>query len=124
SSTRQCRPTTKFSDRTPAYQHAGAPALVCAPGSAARGRALYGDAARCNAKLGGAVCTDRSYRGQWYMRRWRHHHRNCISGMNVTAIFDDTHDSSLSDQAAIGCAVENCSGEAEAEAVQLCAGIA
>ena len=35
------RPTTKLSDGKPAPQHAGAPALVCALGSAARGRALY-----------------------------------------------------------------------------------
>src|SRR5690606_34873521 len=35
------RLTTKLSDGAPAYQHAGAPALVCALGSAARGRALY-----------------------------------------------------------------------------------
>src|SRR5690606_16854408 len=54
--TLKCRLTTKFSDRTPALQHAGALALVCALGSAARGRALYGDAARCNAELGG-TCT-------------------------------------------------------------------
>jgi hypothetical protein len=33
--------TTKFSGGTPTSQHAGAPALVCALGSAARGRALY-----------------------------------------------------------------------------------
>jgi hypothetical protein len=32
-----------------ALQHAGAPALVCALRSAARGRALYGRPARCNA---------------------------------------------------------------------------
>src|SRR5690606_21067136 len=38
---RSWRLTTKLSDGAPAYQHAGAPALVCALGSAARGRALY-----------------------------------------------------------------------------------
>jgi len=58
------------------------------------------------------------------MRRWRHHHRNGISSTNVTADFDNTHDSSPSDQASIGCAVEDCGGETGAEAVQLCAGIA
>src|SRR5690606_18921507 len=35
------RLTTKLSDGAPASQHAGAPALVCAFCSAARGRALY-----------------------------------------------------------------------------------
>ena len=37
----RCRLTTKLSDGAPALKHAGAPALVCALGSAARGRALY-----------------------------------------------------------------------------------
>ena len=37
----ECRLTTKLSDGEMTYQHAGAPALVCALGSAARGRALY-----------------------------------------------------------------------------------
>src|SRR5690606_40508237 len=35
------RLTTQLSDGAPAFKHAGAPALVCALGSAARGRALY-----------------------------------------------------------------------------------
>src|SRR5690606_15924893 len=35
------RLTTQLSDGAPASQHAGAPALGCALGSAARGRALY-----------------------------------------------------------------------------------
>src|SRR5690606_33101650 len=39
--TLNCRLTTKLSDGAPTFQHAGAPALVCALGSAARGRALY-----------------------------------------------------------------------------------
>jgi hypothetical protein len=37
----QCRLTTKLSDGAPTHQHAGAPALVRAIGSTARGRALY-----------------------------------------------------------------------------------
>ena len=35
------RITAEFSGGTPPFQHAGAPALVCALRSAARGRALY-----------------------------------------------------------------------------------
>ena len=35
------RLTTKLSDGEMSFQHAGAQALVCALGSAARGRALY-----------------------------------------------------------------------------------
>ncbi len=46
------RLTAEFSGGTPAFQHAGAPALVCASRSAARGRALYVSHDRCNDLLG------------------------------------------------------------------------
>ena len=41
STTRQRRLTTQLSDGAPTPKHAGAPALVCALRSAARGRAVY-----------------------------------------------------------------------------------